>query len=263
MFFVLSKSVAFLFLPSNFLIALGLAGVLLMATRWQRTGVRMACASLVLLAIVGFLPIGDLLARPLENRFPPWDAGRGVPHGIVVLGGTISSGLSRDYGEPVIVSDGARIVAMLKLARTYPDARIVYSGGDASLWGNRTPEAGYVSPLLDGFGVARERVTLESRSRNTAENAVRTEDLIKPKPGERWLLVTSAQHMPRAVGCFRKAGFPVEAYPVGWHVEKQAALPDLKGFSERLSRLDSAAFEWFGLLAYWITGKTSEFMPSP
>jgi len=163
----------------------------------------------------------------------------------------------------VVVSDGARIVAMLKLARAYPDARIVYSGGDASLFINRTPEASHVSSLLDSFGVSRERVTLESRSRNTAENAAFTKDLIKPKPGERWLLVTSAQHMPRAVGCFRKVGFPVEAYPVGWRVGKQSSLLDLLVFSERLSRLDSAAYEWIGLLAYWTTGKTSELLPAP
>jgi uncharacterized SAM-binding protein YcdF (DUF218 family) len=263
MFFILSKSVAFLLLPSNFLITLGLAGVLLRATRWRHAGVRMAGTSLVLLAIFDLLPIGDLLIRPLENRFPQWDVHRGAPHGIIVLGGNISSGLSRDYGEPVVVSDGARIVAMLKLTQAYPEARIVYSGGDASLFGNRTPEASYVSSLFDSFGVSRERVTLESRSRNTAENAALTKELIKPKPGERWLLVTSAQHMPRAVGCFREVGFPVEAYPVGWRVEKQGSLLDLHTFSERLSRLDSAAYEWIGLLAYWTTGKTSEFLPAP
>jgi len=263
MFFILSKSVAFLLLPSNFLIILGLAGLLLMATRWRRAGIRMAGTSLVLLAIFCLLPIGDLLIRPLENRFPQWDVHRGAPHGIIVLGGKISSDLSRDYAEPVVVSDGARIVAMLKLAHAYPDARIVYTGGDASLFGNRTPEASYASSLLDSFGVSRERVTLESRSRNTAENAAFTKDLIKPKPGERWLLVTSAQHMPRAVGCFRAVGFPVEAYPVGWRVEKKGRLLDLNASSERLSRLDSAAYEWIGLLAYWTTGKTSELLPAP
>jgi uncharacterized SAM-binding protein YcdF (DUF218 family) len=263
MFFILSKSVAFLLLPSNFLIALGLVGVLLMATRWKRVGIGMAAASVILLAALGFLPAGDLLARPLEDRFPHWDGRGGAPHGIVVLGGKISSGLSRDHGEAVVVSDGARIVAMLKLARAYPEARIVYSGGDASLFGNQSAEASFVGPLLDSFGVSSNRVTLESRSRNTAENAHFTKQLVKPNPGERWLLVTSAQHMPRAVGCFRKVGFPVEAFPVGWRVEKQSDFLEPKIFSERLARLDSAAYEWIGLLAYWLTGRTSELLPAP
>lgn len=263
MFFILSKTVALLLLPSNLLILLGLAGVGLMATRRKRTGTRMAVASVVLLAAAGFLPIGNLLIRPLEARFPEWDASRGAPDEVVVLGGAISSSLSQDYGEPVLDSDGGRIVAMAKLARAYPNARIVYSGGDASLLGNEPPEADFVYPLLDSFGIPRSRVLLEARSRNTAENAVFIKEMVKPKAGERWLVVTSAQHMPRAIGCFRKAGFPVEAYPVGWNT-KRTINPMLgRTLAKGLARLDTAAHEWIGLFAYWLTGKTTEFLPSP
>jgi uncharacterized SAM-binding protein YcdF (DUF218 family) len=152
----------------------------------------MMVVSLILFVAIGLSPAGDLLTYALESRFPPWDPVRGAPDGIVVLGGNISPKLSRDHGEPVVGSDAARIVAMAKLARSYPNARIVYSGGDASLLGNQPPEGDFVRPLLDIFGIARERVLLEARSRNTGENATFTKDLVKPKPGERWLLVTSA-----------------------------------------------------------------------
>jgi uncharacterized SAM-binding protein YcdF (DUF218 family) len=263
MFFIFSKSVAFLLLPSNFLIGLGLAGVLLMATRWKRVGIGLATASVIMLATLGLLPVGDLLARPLEDRFPQWNGRGGAPHGIIVLGGNISSGLSHDRAEAVVVSGGARIVALLKLAHAYPEARIVYSGGDASVFGNGSAEASFVGPLLDSLGIPRNRVTLELRSRNTAENADFTKELVNPNPGERWLLVTSAQHMPRAVGCFRKVGFPVEAYPVGWRVEKQSDWLEPKMLSERLARLDSAVYEWIGLVAYWLTGRTSDLLPAP
>ena len=171
--------------------------------------------------------------------------------------------LSQDHGEPVIGDSGARIVALAQLARAYPNARIVYSGGDASLFGNGPPETNFVAPLLDDFGISRARVTLESRSRNTAENAAYTKDLISPKPGERWLLVTSAQHMPRAIGCFRKVAFPVEAYPVDWRAGRALdAVPD-RSFAKGLARLDATASEWIGLVAYWLTGKTTELFPSP
>jgi len=262
MFFILSKSVAFLLLPSNLLIALGLAGALLMATRWKRAGIRMMMTSFVLLAVAGFLPFGKILIHVLESRFPPWDSSRGAPDGIIILGGEISPQLSNSYGQPV-VSGGGRVIAMAKLARAYPSARIVYSGGDSSLFSNKPPESDFVYPLLSAFGLPRERVVLESRSRNTAENASLTRDLTQPKPGERWLLVTSARHMPRAVGCFRRVGFPVEAYPVGWHTGRQIDLSVSSSFAGGLAELDSAAYEWIGLLAYWLTGKTSEFFPSP
>ncbi len=98
---------------------------------------------------------------------------------------------------------------------------------------NEPAEADYLYPLLDSFGVPRERVMLENKSRNTAENAAFTKALVKPKPGERWLLVTSAQHMPRAVGCFRRVGFPVEAYPVDWHTVPRWQLATLDSIRRR------------------------------
>ena len=262
MFFILSKTVAFLFLPSNLLILLGLAGVALMATHRKRAGACMAAASLVLLATAGFLPVGGLLIHALESRFPPRDASHSTPDGIVVLGGAIESELSREYGEPVVGGDSSRIFALAKLARAYPSARIVYSGGDASLSGDHPPEADFVYPLLDNFGIPRSRVTLETRSRNTAENAAYVKELINPKPGDRWLLVTSAHHMPRAVGCFRKVGFAVEAYPVGWRTRRTSGPIWSRSLSNGLARLDTAAYEWLGLISYWATGKTTEFLPS-
>jgi len=263
MFFILSKTVGFLTWPSNLLIALGLAGLMLMATRRKRVGNRMVLASFILLAAIGFSPIGGLLTHLLESRFPPWDPARGAPDGIVVLGGEISPRLSREHDEPVASSEAGRIIAMVRLARIYSNARIVYSGGDASLLGNQLPEANFIYPLFDSFGIARGRVLLETRSRNTAENASFTKDLAKPKPEERWLLVTSAQHMPRAIGCFRRVGFPVEAYPVGWLTGAKAELTPGAVFSSGLARFDSALHEWIALLAYWLSGKTTELLPAP
>jgi uncharacterized SAM-binding protein YcdF (DUF218 family) len=120
-----------------------------------------------------------------------------------------------------------------------------------------------VGPLLDYFGIPRARVMLESRSRNTAENAAYTKDLIKPKAGERWVLITSAQHMPRAIGSFRKIAFPIEAYPVGWRTERALDLMPNRTIAKRLARVDAATSEWIGLFAYWLTGKTAELFPSP
>jgi len=124
-------------------------------------------------------------------------------------------------------------------------------------------EANFLYPLLDYFGIPRERVMLESRSRNTEENAVFSKELVQPKPGERWLLVTSAQHMPRAVGCFRRVGFAVEAYPVAWHTGKRVGLSPADVVSHGLGQLDSAVHEWLGLVVYRLTGRTSELLPGP
>jgi uncharacterized SAM-binding protein YcdF (DUF218 family) len=262
MFFILSKTVSVLLLPSNLLILLCAVGVVLMATRFKRAGQRLAVVGLIFLALAGFLPFGDMLTHALESRFPPWNPVRGAPDGIVVLGGAIAPGLTRDYGETMVNAEAGRVIAIAKLARVYPNARIVYSSGDASLFAKGLPEADFLYPLLDSFGISRERVMLESRSRNTAENAAFSKELVKPKTGERWLLVTSAQHMPRAVGCFRQIGFPVEAYPVAWRTRLRGHLGLVTVFSSGLARLDFATHEWIGLLSYWLTGRTSELLPS-
>ncbi len=204
-----------------------------------------------------------MLLHGLESRFPPWDSARGAPDGVVVLGNAISSELSASFGEPVLGGSSSRILAMVKLARAYPGARIVYSGGDPSLFGNQTREADFVYPVLDTLGIPRERILLEPRSRNTAENAAFTKQLVDPKPGERWLLVTSAAHMPRAMGCFRNVGFPVEAYPVGWRTTREFDWTWRRSLSDGIERLDAAVYEWIGLLAYRLTGRTAELFPSP
>ena len=263
MFFVLSKTVGFLLLPSNFLLLLAFAGAALLATRWKRAGLRMVIGAVVLLAMVGLLPVGTFIIHGLENRFPQWDAARGTPDGIIVLGNAISPKLSSALGEPVFSGSGSRMLAMAKLARAYPNARIIYSGGDASLFGNGVAETDFVYPALASLGIARERVQLETQSRNTAENAAFTKLLVKPKLGERWLLVTSARHMPRAIGCFRKADFRVEAYPVGWWAADVLDAQWGRGLADGLKRLDAAAYEWIGLLAYRLSGRTAELFPSP
>lgn len=266
MFFVLSKTVADLLLPSNFLILLGLLGVVLLATRFKRAGRRLMAVSLVLFAIAGLMPVGLVLSHALESRFPSWNPARGAPDGIIVLGGAIDPESSQARGAPDLGEAAERVTVVAALARAYPKARIVYSGGNAALFPTAPPEADYVLPLWESFGIARERVTLERRSRNTAENAAFIKALVKPKPGERWLLVTSALHMPRAVGSFRRVGFPVEAYPVDWTTPPRLSLARLLpslGLSRGLRELDNAAHEWLGLLAYWLSGRTSSLLPGP
>lgn len=262
MFFFLSKTVALLLLPSNFLILCALAGIVLLMTRWRRFGAWVAAGSLVVMVLVAYLPIGAVLLSALESRFPRWQ-GEGAPDGIIVLGGAIDPVASSVYGSTMVTSDAGRLLAMAKLARRYPQARIVYTSGDASALGGSLAEAPFVPPLLDDLGLPRERVLLETKARNTYENAIFTKALVQPKPGERWLVVTSAYHMPRAIGAFRQAGFSVEAYPANWRVLPGLSDGIVRQLSTGLAILDLAVHEWIGLIVYRVTGKTDALFPSP
>jgi uncharacterized SAM-binding protein YcdF (DUF218 family) len=264
-FFFLSKTIGIVLLPANFLIGAGVLGAILSATRSAVLGRRLLIASVVLLAICGFSPLGNWLLYPLEQRFPPWDAARGAPDGIIVLGGSIDPESSAAHGRAVFTHSADRIVAAAALARQYPNARIVFSGGNANLVSDDTAkEADYALPMLESLGIARERLTTERHSRNTQENAEFSKAVAHPKDGERWLLVTSAFHMPRSVGLFRKAAFAVEPYPVDWRTRGNSGL---LGFSSVLAggleRTDIAVREWIGLVAYWATGKIDTVLPGP
>jgi uncharacterized SAM-binding protein YcdF (DUF218 family) len=264
-FFFLSKTLGVMLLPLNFLIGAGVLGAILSATRSAVLGRRLLVASVVLLAICGFSPLGNWLLYPLEQRFPAWDAAHGVPDGIVVLGGSIEPELSAAYGRPVFTHSADRIVAAAVLARQYPNARIVYSGGNSNLVSDDSAkEADYAISVFENLGIPRERLTMERRSRNTQENAEFSKVVAYPKDGERWLLVTSAFHMPRSVGLFRKAGFAVEPYPVDWRTRGAASLLGFSTVSaEGLERTDIAVREWIGLAAYWATGKIDTLLPGP
>jgi uncharacterized SAM-binding protein YcdF (DUF218 family) len=264
MFFGLSRLLGFFVVPSNAVAMLCALGVLLLATRFHDAGTRILIAGVLALLVLAYSPLGNWLLLPLSERFPAWQAQGRAPDGIIVLGGAIDSERSQARGSLEMDASAERIVAMLQLARRFPAARIVFSGGSNNLIGESVPEAPIAGDLLEDFGTARNRIVLESESRTTAENAAFTRELVAPKPGERWLLVTSAFHMPRAVGAFRKVGFEVEAYPVDWRTRGWSdAWTPFGSASAGLARSDVAVHEWIGLIAYWLTGRSSELFPGP
>ena len=262
LFFLFTKTLGIMLLPINFLIGVGLLGAVLLATRFSVLGRRLLITVVVLFALIGFSPVGNLLLYSLESRFPPWDAARGAPDGIIVLGGSIDADLSVAHGMPIVRAAADRIIAAAALAHKYPNARVVFTGGDPYLISNDAREADYAAAIFESLGIEKSRLIMERRSRNTIENVQFTKALVAPKPGERWLLVTSAFHMPRSVGLFRKAGFAVEPFPVVWRAESR-----LFGFAsvaaDGLGKTDIAMREWMGLIAYRITGKIDELLPGP
>jgi uncharacterized SAM-binding protein YcdF (DUF218 family) len=267
MFYYLSKIFWLFAAPSTVLALLALAGMLLGGTRFSRVGKRLALASLFLLFALGIGPLGNWLLLPLESRFPVITGEASTPPaGIIVLGGAVDDRITSARVSPMELNEaGDRVLAMIGLAQRYPATRIIFTGGAADVIGTTAePEAAAVKARIAAFGLDPERIIFEDRSRNTHENALFTHTIANPKAGEEWWLVTSAFHMPRAIGVFRKAGFAVKAYPVDF---RTAGLEDgyriAAPLSSGLGRADLAAKEWISLLAYWLTGKTDRLFPAP
>src|SRR2546421_6329858 len=164
MFFILAKILGFFALSSNILISIGLVGLVLMTTRFARAGRRLGVAALTLIAIAGLSPFGNALILPLEERFPPWDGARRAPTGIISLGGAFDTVVSTARGEVALNEAAERLTAIAELARRFPDARIVFSGGSGRLIYRGSTEAELAARLFESFGIARQRVILESKS---------------------------------------------------------------------------------------------------
>lgn len=262
MFFYLSKTVWFCLQPSSLLVLAVALAVWLIRRGRIEAGLRWLTGSLVGTLVIGLSPVADLITSPLEARFPrPVIDGQRID-GIIVLGGMEET--APGVRELMSLNDAAeRMTEATVLARMHPEARLVFSGGSGALI-DRTSGAERARAFFTAFGIEASRIVLEDTSRNTHENAVRSREALQPKPGQRWLLVTSAWHMPRAVGCFRQAGFDVVAWPVDYRTPVSLDMTHVFGsLPEGLGRFDAMAKEYIGLLVYRITGRTDVLFPGP
>jgi uncharacterized SAM-binding protein YcdF (DUF218 family) len=260
--FALSKILWFPARPGHFAIIIGFIG-LFMVWRGRRSGRWLILASLGFFALHVVTPVNQWLLLPLEDRFARPTTAPAHVDGIIVLGGAVDQNLTEARGIPALNGAAERMTEAVVLARRYPDARIVFTGGQGSLVHGALSEADVARQLWTAMGLDKARVTYESESRNTHQNAVLSKALINPTPGETWLLVTSASHMPRSVGVFRKAGFPIVPWPVNYRTGRSfAALYDAP-FPERIGQFEAGLREWVGLAAYYWMGRTDAIFPAP
>ena len=258
---MLSSVVETVSTPSNVIGLLGLAGLILLPFL-RRWGIGLLAGATILLAVFGWSPAGSLALAALENRFPKPAIGGDID-GIIVLGGAVDTHVSAARGV-LALNDGAeRLTEAAMLALAYPSTRILLSGGlGDTRTGQMLTESSLGRELLIQIGIDPARIELEERSRTTCENARQSKEVAQPQPGEQWLVITSASHMPRAVACFRAADFPVTPYPVDYRTESGAAGGLFRLISSGLQASDLAAHEWIGLAYYRLT-QTRELFPAP
>jgi uncharacterized SAM-binding protein YcdF (DUF218 family) len=262
-FFSLSKILSTLIEPSNALaIAIVVATAFLMARR-QKIALRILVVIVLGLGTVTLLPIPDMLIWTLEQRFPRPDPLPRHVDGIILLGGAQNPRMTREYGTPSLNGAANTMTGFLWLARTYPDAKLVFAGGSGSLRQDTPPEAETARLFLEQQGFDPGRVIFEDKSRNTFENAAFAKAIAEPKPGEIWLLVAQAVHMPRAMGVFRRVGWDVVPYPEAYRVERHVPIEPAASVGHALAMLRAAMHEWIELAAYYASGRSDSLLPGP
>ncbi|HXC54916.1 MAG TPA: YdcF family protein [Rhizomicrobium sp.] len=245
----------YLFDPVGIAIVLLVAALVAEHNGKRKLGRGLVVATALFLAALAFLPIDAMLARPLENAFsrpaPPAHV-----DGIVVLSGGTHALLFAQRGA--VSDDGSilRMVAGAELARRYPNARLIFSGTSGGNAPARQREREAILGTFAILGIAPQRVIYEDASRDTWENLRFSMALARPKPGETWLLVTSAMHMPRSMAIARRLGWTMLPWPSDYETTRDWRRRPLAYASEGLMTVDRALHEWIGLIAYGLEGKT-------
>ncbi len=267
MMFILSKLAGMLTEPVTlFFLAVSVGCALGYSRRHAALGRRIVALTLTAALVPAVVPIDRWTAVALENRFPIPPSLPDHIDGIIVLGGAVDPVLSAARGQVQLNNAATRLTAMIPLARSHPEARLIFTGGSGAMLAQEFKEATYAKEFYKEIGFDPDRIVFEQNSRNTRENATFSRDLAIPRPGETWVLITSAFHMARAVGCFRAIGWPVIAYPVDFHTTGREApgWSDLR-FSPAtgLGGLAVTIHEGLGLLYYRLRGWTDTLVPSP
>lgn len=254
-FFWVSKLIWIIISPDSLLLlwfGLGIGLLWLGKVVWSR---RLLTALAVGLLLIGLFPVGEWLLYPLEKRFPANPELQDID-GIIVLSGAEEGMISALWDQVTLNASAERDLAFMALARHFPDAKLVFTGGRGSLTHQEFKAADAARRLFAEQGVDLSRAIFERESRNTWENAMLSKQLVQPKPSEKWVLVTSGYHMPRSVGIFCKAKWSVIPYPVDFRTKPGHLLRIEWAFAGHLNDLGIGIKEWIGLLAYRLTGKS-------
>ena len=256
-FFIASKLVGALLRPDTWIIIALASVVLALIMQRRRLALWVSGLTLFLLVALAILPLGNLLLQPIERTYPA-NPPLSQVDGIIVLGGGENARASAYWDQMQFNEGGDRFAAGIALARQFPDAQLLFTGGSGALrdlGGTAVSEASIAERFFLDQGIDPERLLLEGRSRNTAENASLSLALANPSANETWVLVTSAFHIPRAMRSFEAAGWTgLVAWPVDYRTSR---FTDDIGWdlTENLQVFNTAIREQVGQMAYRLTGR--------
>lgn len=260
-FFYLSKIIWIVVSPDSLFVILLTGCLLLILFRKHKTANLLLGLLTLSTLFLSFISIGSWMLFPLESRFQHNPELPEQIDGIIVLGGSVLPSNSVEWQQLETNFSHERLSSFIQLAHQYPKAKLVFTGGNASLFIDRPSEAEIVMSHFVKSGIAENRLTLENKSRNTAENASLTKQIINPQAGENWVMITTAFHMPRAIGVFCQQNWPVIPFPVDHQTLPSKLLSPKFDLIGNANSLDLASHEWAGLLAYYLTGKIDKLVP--
>ncbi|MGB0694071.1 MAG: YdcF family protein [Rhodospirillaceae bacterium] len=265
-YFLLSKTLGLVIMPSVLFSLSTVIALLCLFIGWRKLAKLSGAGALILLGLAAYSPVPQHAMAWLEGHFPPGQLESvEKPAGLLVLGGAVLPALSADIGQPSLNGSAERIIETGRLAARFPDIPVYFSGGSGSLFQKEHREADQAMVLFEALGIDRSRVQLDSEARNTRENLLRfkahlmEQGLGDPETDQPavWLMITSASHMPRAIGLARGVGLGpdiVQPYPVDYQVSLEPSSAPL-GILDGFIFLNRVVKELVGMTLDWVQGR--------
>lgn len=250
----------YLFFPLVHIDVFALWGLLvssvLFLTPWKNLAKKMMVVSSIPLIIISLTPLPQKALHTLEQRFPVPLLPKHID-GLILLGGTFALQESDSRSFPVHNLAASRLFDFIALMRRYPHAKVLFSG---------TPlEAKFTLDIMEQHGIDTTRVFFDDKASDTRDNVKNLMESVKIKSEEKWVLVTSAFHIPRSVGLFRGISWKVIPYPVDFHTPLTAPTRNYAYVWSRQNFLAwaTAAKEGAGLVNNWLDKLSPELFPAP
>ena len=236
MLFSLKKAVGGLLLPLPFLLLLMALGILLLwCSRWQKSGKIVISVSWLVLLLLSLQPVADRLLFPLENRYATWNGAEKVDY-IVVLGGGYTFNPNWAPSSNLVGNSLPRVTEGVRQWRRNPDSTMIFTGAAGGQ--NPRSNAWVAASVAESLGVPPEQIKILDQPKDTEEEALAVKRQVGQHP---FLLISSANHLPRAMQFFQAAGLnPIAApanqmsitSPLNWW-ERAIPSPLWLGHSER------------------------------
>lgn len=258
MIFYLSKIMWFLFNPFNLIIFFLIFGYCFNLFSFKILSKISYFLSFFLFLFSALIPTGSYLNYLLEKNFHSLNIHHDSIDGILILGGGLNLYLTNEHKQISLNGAAERLTESVILINRYPDAKIVFSGGIGDFQDVGLDRAKAVKIFFNNMNVDINKIYFENKSRNTYENILYSKKLINPKKNQKWLIVSSANHLHRVVGIAENLGWDLIPYPTDFNQSKKFKWNFSFNFLSNLNQFQNASHEWIGIIAYYFMGRSSK-----
>ena len=258
MTFFLSKFLWFLFNPFNSILFLFFLSVILNFFKFQKFSKIMLYFTFLLFFIAGALPTGSYLLYLLEKNYHNKVNLPENVDGILILSGATNPFLTKEYDQISLNGAVERLTESIQLMKKYPKAKVFFAGGSGYVEHPDLNHSDVAKKFYESLDVNTKNIFFDKKSRNTYENIVFAKKKFNPNINEKWILVTSAFHLKRAISVGEKLGWELIPYATDYKLGKKFRWKLSTNIFYNLGSLQNSSHEWVGIISYYLMGRSSK-----